>query len=77
MRLWRLSQHARSGWDTYDSAVVAANTEEEARAIHPGGYEDDEDDSWPRDRACVDVQYLGEAVDNILFGIVVASFNAG
>jgi hypothetical protein len=37
MKLWRISQSRNRGWDTYDSAVVAAETEEEARHIHPNG----------------------------------------
>lgn len=38
MKLWRISQDSNSGYDTYDSAVVAFDTEEEARLYHPGGY---------------------------------------
>ena len=35
MKLWLISQSRNNGWDTYDSAVVAAETEAEARHIHP------------------------------------------
>lgn len=35
MKLWRISQNVNNGWDTYDSAVVAAETEEEARCTYP------------------------------------------
>jgi len=31
MKLWIISQSVNRGYDTYDSAVVAAETEEEAR----------------------------------------------
>ena len=37
MKLWLISQNVNCGWDTYDSAVVAADTEEEARNIYPSG----------------------------------------
>lgn len=37
MKLWVISQTANDGYDTYDSAVVAAETEDEAKLIHPNG----------------------------------------
>lgn len=42
MKLWLISQNANNDWDTYDSAVVAAETEEEARRTYPN----DEDIRW-------------------------------
>jgi hypothetical protein len=36
VKLWLIYQDANSGYDTYDSAVVAAETEDEARRTHPG-----------------------------------------
>lgn len=38
MKLWLISQRDNNGYDTYDSAVVAAETEEEARCIHPDNW---------------------------------------
>ena len=35
MKLWLISQDVNNRWDTYDSAVVAAETEDEARNIYP------------------------------------------
>lgn len=35
MKLWRISQDVNNNWDTYDSAVVAAETEEDARNTYP------------------------------------------
>lgn len=40
MKLWRISQNVNNRWDTYDSAVVAAETEEEARCTYPDRNED-------------------------------------
>jgi hypothetical protein len=37
MRLWLISQSRNNDYDTFDSAVVAAETEAEARLIHPRG----------------------------------------
>ena len=36
MNLYLLTQTENTGYDTYDSCVVIANTEEEAKLIHPG-----------------------------------------
>ena len=38
MKLWLISQSVNNGYDTYDSAVVAAKTEEEARVTCPSSY---------------------------------------
>ena len=35
MKLYLLSQEVVTGYDTYDSAVVAAESEDDARTIHP------------------------------------------
>jgi hypothetical protein len=37
LKLWIIEQEENGGYDTYDSAVVAAMTEEEAKRIHPSG----------------------------------------
>ena len=36
MNLYLISQNRNNGYDTYDSAVVAAESEEKARMIRPG-----------------------------------------
>jgi beta-N-acetylglucosaminidase len=41
MNLYLISQNVRRGYDTYDSAVVAAESEEEARFICPNSYQND------------------------------------
>jgi hypothetical protein len=79
MKLWIISQTVNRGYDTYDSAVVAAETEEEARDILPYG------DNWDEARGCggwaskpseVNVEYLG-VTDRDISGIILSSFNAG
>ena len=37
MKLFLISQNENSGYDTYDSAVVCAESEEDAKKICPGG----------------------------------------
>jgi hypothetical protein len=80
MKLYRISQNVNNGYDTYDSAVVAAETEEEAKMIHPSGNEWDGKelgyDSWCSAEK-VKVEYIGEAKEGTLKGIIVSSFNAG
>jgi hypothetical protein len=39
MNLYLISQSVRRGYDTYDSAVVAARSEEEARGICPTSHQ--------------------------------------
>jgi len=38
MKLWLVKRTGRIGYDEYDSMVVAAETEEEARKNHPSNY---------------------------------------
>jgi hypothetical protein len=79
MKLWIISQTVNRGYDTYDSAVVAAETEEEARNIIPGS--DSWEDArryggWASKPSEVDVEYLG-VTDRDISGIILSSFNAG
>jgi len=83
MKLFKISQSERGGYDTYDSAVVAAETEEEAALTYPGIESDkpitewDKYSGWASSPANVYVEYLGEASDGIERGVIVSSFNAG
>lgn len=81
MKLWILTQDKNHNYDTYDSAVVAAETEEEARLIHPSGYKTNWDgtpSSYDSLVAAKDVKvaYLG-ATDRKISGVVLSSYNAG
>ena len=74
MKLWKISQDENNGYDTHDSAIVAAETEDEAAHIHPGGL----DTSWSwTSPEFVMVEYIGEAKPGTLAGVILASFNAG
>jgi hypothetical protein len=37
MKLWKIWQNEQRGYDTYDSAVVAADTADLAKTLHPDG----------------------------------------
>lgn len=85
MKLYKIWQEINDDYDTYDSAVVAAETENEAKLIHPsdntyskvateepgwvGG-----DWAWFGAIKCV---LIGEAAEGTETGVIVASFNAG
>ena len=87
MNLYLLEQNVNSEYDTYDSAIVAATTETEAKEIHPSIYNKDViyssdlsiwdwEGDWckPKD---VMVTYIGTAKPGTNRGVILASFNAG
>ena len=74
MNIYVISQDENDGYDTFDSAVVAAKNEDEARHIQPsdwGGV-----DAWALSKN-VKVQLIGTAVSGTQAGVILASFNAG
>lgn len=88
MYLYRLSQSVSRGYDTYDSCVVAACSEDEARLIHPSDYVEPGDldrdcfprysDTWAQHPSDVCVTLIGIAADGIEAGeVLCSSFNAG
>ena len=77
MKLWKLSQKANSDYDTYDSAIVAAETMNNAQMIEVGGPSGaDVYGSWTKPEY-VTVEYIGEAKEGTPEGIILSSFNAG
>lgn len=85
MNLYAISQDQNTGYDVYDSAVVAAATEEDARRQHPDGTVwgvdpgkwADTYSSWCSDPVYVRVTLIGTAAPGIAAGVIVSSFNAG
>lgn len=77
LKLWLISQDDNTGYDTYDSAVVAAYTEDEARQINPDGNWGELWSGWCKTPGQVTVEFLGIATPSIEPGIVLSSFNAG
>lgn len=83
MKLYLLSIDYR-GYDTYDSCVVAAKNEEEARTIHPAEdptYPDwnpwKQSSGWATSPQEVTVELIGTATRGTKKGVILASFNAG
>lgn len=86
MNIYRISRNEDIDYDTFDSAVVIAESEDAARHIHPrdtveGEWWLDDDSYGPLSSwtspANVIVTYLGIANDSVLPGVVCASFNPG
>lgn len=86
MNLYLIEQSINTGYDTYDSAVVAAESPEDARTIKPSGSQGDEYtldnkgdvfSTWvtidKMDK--IDVTFLGHT--ELKRGVILASFNAG
>lgn len=84
MNLYLLTQGDNTGYDTYDSCVVVAKNEDEAKKIHPSG---DDEQSWKTDKIfrswanspdTVEAELIGKAVKGSVSGTVIcSSFNAG
>lgn len=84
MNLYRISQTQNEGYDTYDQAVVAAESEEEARKIIPSSLGSGLNSDWSRawdygwctGPEHVKVELIGVATGSVEAGVVVASFHA-
>ena len=78
MNIYLISQYENENYDTFDSAIVAAETEEKARNILPSreGWTPC-DGTWCSSPEVVIVKYLGVAAEGIEAGCILGSFNAG
>jgi len=82
MNLYLLSQNENNNYDTFDSCVVCAENEYEARNIMPdfeSGKPFEPSNSfgtWAFSIEGVEVELIGIAADTVNKGIVIASFNA-
>ena len=80
MNLYLISQDVNNNYDTYDSAVVQAKSEEEARKIYPGRKNGLLPDyityDWANPKN-VKVQIIGSAAPGIEDVVICASYNAG
>jgi hypothetical protein len=84
--VYLVSQDEVKGYDTFDSFVCIAASEEEARDTNPwvNASPIDWDDrpktyygDWATRRDAVKVQLIGVAIHGSIPGVVCASFNAG
>lgn len=84
MKIFRVSQSDNNGYDTFDSFVCYANSEDEARNMRPdiiGGYldewNDDNNYGWASSSDLVEVEFIGENPDVKQKEMILSSFNAG
>jgi len=77
MKLYLISQTVNDDYDTYDSFVVCASDEDDAKIIHKLEAEDYYSSPWVSKVSDIDVKYLGEADESIERGEILGSFNAG
>ncbi len=81
MNLYLLTQDVNDDWDTYQGAVVAAESEDEARNIHPSGNLDEKAwnprrQDWCR-REQVQVEYIGVAKEGTERGVILTDYKSG
>jgi len=69
--IYRIWQTVNNNYDTYDSAVVCAATEEEARRSDVGELR-----SWCK-LEDVQVELIGVAKPDLYRGVILCSYNAG
>lgn len=89
MNLYRIYQMVNNGYDTYDSAVVCAESADAARNMHPrgGSYDPNAlafeyvwgewDPTWAPSPEDVTVELIGMAVPGSAPCVICASYNAG
>lgn len=81
MNLYLIYRNDIADYDTYDSAIVCAESEEEAVKIHPNGDFFDTGwrwrEEWVENPSLVKCRKIGVADKSIEKGVVLASFNAG
>lgn len=92
MNLYKIERQSTGGYDTYDEAVVAALSEDEACRISPNGWQVWLDEKgWVRKSTMepenyhgdwtspndVTVTLIGKAKAGTEASVIVASFNAG
>jgi hypothetical protein len=84
MNLYKISQPEENvSYDTFDSAIVAAESEAEAATIHPNGYgsvpyeREYVSGCWVNDPNQVSVEFIGVAKEGTVAGVILSSYNAG
>lgn len=83
--LWKLSQYSIRGFDTYDSCVVAACSEQEAKEVYPNRFYTMKEArrlqlnrEWPTDTEEIYAEKIGRAEENVEPNtLIISSFNAG
>jgi len=73
MNIYLISQEVNRNYGVYDSAVVIAESEEDAVKMHPSGEQFDER-TWCAIES-VNVEFLSKAKDGAVPCVICSSFN--
>jgi len=76
MKLY-LIEASCSWYDSYNSAIVAAKDEEDAKTIHPDGSAGWSTQTWVDKPEQVTATLVGTPIRGTKRGVILASFNAG
>ena len=81
MKLYLLTQSDNDGYDTYDSCIVCAKDEVDAKNITPTGEgvfrETTGFSFWAYNASAITCEEIGVANDSQERGVILSSFNAG
>jgi hypothetical protein len=80
MKLYLLTQNDNNDYDTYDSVLVCAKDEADARTIPPNGdvFEENQQWSgWAIKASSIDCEEIGKANNKQERGVIISSYNAG
>jgi len=77
MNIYLIEQEQQVGYNTYDSAVVVAATEQDAKEIIPGGSWNSARTDWCSSAEHVTAELIGTATEGMEAGVILASYNAG
>jgi len=77
LKVFLLTQNQHEGYFTYQGVVVAAESADEAKKIHPSGESFSHLREWADSPDKVEAKYLGEADASIPKGIVCATYVEG
>jgi hypothetical protein len=83
VNIYKISQSVNRKCETYRSAVVVAETEEEAKHIHPAGEQDDFNEWYKQfhngwvDPKDVMAELLGAAIPGVEKGVILAEYVEG
>jgi len=83
MKIYHISQCENTDYDTYSDAVVCAESEDEARNMHPMDgrplecFMHSEDMYGWTKKENVQVNYIGEAKEGLKKGLIISSYHAG
>jgi hypothetical protein len=85
LKLYLLTQNDNNGYDTYDSCVVCAKDEKEAKTISPeggifvetAGKKSSWRTAWALRASSITCEEIGTANSDQKKGVILSSFNAG